>query len=522
MPHIPFVLPANRHAKKPEWLNDPLNYHDRGDIDFSSCSQVCFEQGDFFGLDDLFTEKPNVRRGLGAIFASWVTRYKLDGFRVDTARHVNAAFFRLWVPQILAAARAAGVPDFQIFGEVFDTDVLNLAPFVRDRGLPNVLDFPFQDAAAGFAPAARARSRCRTGWRTTTTFGCRTGARRRRRRSSATTTWAARRCRSPSTRRGSRRRAAQAHAARVRPAVPPARRAGRLLRRRGRDDRLGRRPGRARGHVPDEGRRLEDRGAGREPPIGNGSSFDVTSSPIQTRLRALAKLREDYPELAAGQTIVRSAKGKVLVVSRIDAEKRRELLVAFNAGDTAASVTVPTARRRRLAGGVRFRRLDAGQANRVALSIPAATAVVYASATPIAVTAPRAPTLKVGAGRPDELRARVGDRRRRRARHASRSRSAPGRAPGSGSRSTTPRRTAHFSTRRRSRAGGRSRSSRSRGPSTAPPRCPRWSRSCPGGRKHATSLIGGVSRATVVVIRSAVYSAQRHACERRGSVRPPR
>ena len=54
------MLPPNRHAKKPEWLNDPLNYHDRGNIDFGSCSQQCFEQGDFFGLDDLFTEKPNV------------------------------------------------------------------------------------------------------------------------------------------------------------------------------------------------------------------------------------------------------------------------------------------------------------------------------------------------------------------------------------------------------------------------------------------------------------------------------
>ena len=49
--------------KKPAWLNDPLNYHDRGNIDFGSCSAQCFEQGDFFGLDDLFTEKPNVMNG---------------------------------------------------------------------------------------------------------------------------------------------------------------------------------------------------------------------------------------------------------------------------------------------------------------------------------------------------------------------------------------------------------------------------------------------------------------------------
>ena len=53
---------ATGTLKKPAWLNDPLNYHDRGNIDFGSCSPQCFEQGDFFGLDDLFTEKPNVMK----------------------------------------------------------------------------------------------------------------------------------------------------------------------------------------------------------------------------------------------------------------------------------------------------------------------------------------------------------------------------------------------------------------------------------------------------------------------------
>ena len=77
---------ATGTLKKPAWLNDPLNYHDRGNIDFGSCSQQCFEQGDFFGLDDLFTEKPNVVNGLAQIYASWVTRFHVDGFRVDTAQ----------------------------------------------------------------------------------------------------------------------------------------------------------------------------------------------------------------------------------------------------------------------------------------------------------------------------------------------------------------------------------------------------------------------------------------------------
>ena len=102
MPRRPFfAIASDRTAKKPAWLNDPTRYHDRGDIDFSSCSQTCYEQGDFFGLDDVFTEQPTVVNGMAKIYAGWVTKYHVDGFRVDTAKHVNAAFFGLWVPKIL-------------------------------------------------------------------------------------------------------------------------------------------------------------------------------------------------------------------------------------------------------------------------------------------------------------------------------------------------------------------------------------------------------------------------------------
>ena len=38
------------------------------------------------------------------------------------------------------------------------------------------------------------------------------------------------------------------------------------------------------------------------PPIGNGSSFDVTS-PTEDKLRALAALRDANPALATGATI---------------------------------------------------------------------------------------------------------------------------------------------------------------------------------------------------------------------------
>ena len=263
MPWFPTVPSAEAGAKKPAWLNDPLRYHDRGDIDFSNCSQRCYEQGDFFGLDDLFTEQPVVMKGLAAIYGDWIRRFKVDGFRVDTARHVNAAFFRLWVPRILASAKKAGVGGFSIFGEVPLTDDVELSAYVRDRGLPNVLDFPFQQDAVGYAAGVSSPRAVATRLADDDYFLGPSGV-------AAT----------PATFLGNHdmgRAALQvanaSHAsgqelvgqaaARLRPDVSPPRRAGRPLRRRGRDDRPRRRPAGAAGHVPDAGRRVEDAGAGR-------------------------------------------------------------------------------------------------------------------------------------------------------------------------------------------------------------------------------------------------------------------
>ena len=79
------------------------------------------------------------------------------------------------------------------------------------------------------------------------------------------------------------------------------------------------------------------------PPIGKGSSFDVTGNPIATQVATLAALRDQYPALSTGASVVRYASGPVLVVSRIDPATGVELVTAFNNGDAAAKVTVTTA-----------------------------------------------------------------------------------------------------------------------------------------------------------------------------------
>ena len=66
--------------------------------------------------------------GLAQVYGDWIRRYGVDGFRVDTAKHVDRAFFKAGLPKIRAAARDAEVQDFQIFGEVYETDAVDALP----------------------------------------------------------------------------------------------------------------------------------------------------------------------------------------------------------------------------------------------------------------------------------------------------------------------------------------------------------------------------------------------------------
>jgi glycosidase len=139
-----YVPAAERQIKHPLWLNDPAYYHNRGNTTFRSESSL---MGDFSGLDDLFTEHPRVVQGFIDIYGAWIDEFGIDGFRIDTARHVNPEFWRAFVPAMLERARARGIPHFYIFGEVYDPDPGHLARFTRVDGFPAVLDFAFQSAA---------------------------------------------------------------------------------------------------------------------------------------------------------------------------------------------------------------------------------------------------------------------------------------------------------------------------------------------------------------------------------------
>lgn len=402
MPRPPIVFPGLVRAKKPDWLNDVTNYHNRGDIAFDSCSTKCYEQGDVFGLDDLFTEQRDVVDGLARLYGGWIAKYKLDGFRVDTARHLNAGFWRLWVPKLQAAARAAGVPDFQVFGELFITDAIDQSAYVRDRGVPAALDFPFQDAATGYASGGSSALALLHRLQDDDYYRRPDGA------EPGFATFLGNHDMGRAAfqiRRQGGGLAGDALLQRVllaydllyllrgAPVVYYGDEVGMIG---AGGDQAARQD-----MFPTQVQDWQTQDRVGSPPIGKGSSFDVTGNPIQARLRELGAVRAANPSLGTAWTIVRYAKGSVLVVSRIDPATRQEYVVGLNNGTGLVNTNVVTSTPSTTwlplncpAKTMPDRSDDAG---RLVVTIPALRGCVYRATATVRVASPAKPALHVKA-----------------------------------------------------------------------------------------------------------------------------
>jgi pullulanase-type alpha-1,6-glucosidase len=151
-PYTPVVKPEDANLKVPSWLNDVTLYHNRGNSTWTGESVT---YGDFDGLDDTMTEHPTVVAGFEQVYEGWVD-LGVDGFRIDTAKHVNIEFWQQWTTAVRDYARAHGKPDFFMFGEVYDADAKKTSPYVRTTDMSSVLDFSFQSGAASFAKGSAA------------------------------------------------------------------------------------------------------------------------------------------------------------------------------------------------------------------------------------------------------------------------------------------------------------------------------------------------------------------------------
>ena len=141
--YSPLIPQGDETLKTPAWLNDMNFYHNQGDSFWHGESAV---RGDFAGLDDLYTQKPRVVKGMIDIYKNIINEFKPDGFRIDTVKHVNIEFWQQFSPALIQHAKTQGIDNFFMFGEVYSFESELLSRFTTEAKIPSVLDFAFQGA----------------------------------------------------------------------------------------------------------------------------------------------------------------------------------------------------------------------------------------------------------------------------------------------------------------------------------------------------------------------------------------
>jgi alpha-amylase len=99
--------------------------------------------GDFpGGLKDLKTENPNVRTALISVWQEWIRTSNIDGFRIDTVKHVEHEFWPVFCEAIREFTAEIGKENFLMYGESFDGDDSLIGSYTFDGALDSVAYFP--------------------------------------------------------------------------------------------------------------------------------------------------------------------------------------------------------------------------------------------------------------------------------------------------------------------------------------------------------------------------------------------
>ncbi|WP_340380455.1 pullulanase-type alpha-1,6-glucosidase [Streptomyces sp. SS7] len=384
-------------SKVPSWLNDPTMYHNRGDSTYAGESTT---YGDFSGLDDLWTERPEVVSGMEKIYRRWVRDFAVDGFRIDTVKHVNMEFWTQWATALDAYAAKQGRKNFFMFGEVYSADPSVTSPYVTRGRLDATLDFPFQEAARQYASQGAGAQRLAgvfaddyryttdkaNAYEQVTFLGNhdmgRIGAFLKQDDPKATDAELLRKDRLANE---------LMFLSRGNPVVYYGDEQGFTGSGGDKDARQTMFASKVADYLDDD-----EIGTDRT----HASAAYDTSAPLYRRIAALAKLRKANPALTDGvQTERYAAEGAgVYAFSRTDAKTGTEYVVAFNNADTARTATFATGSARMAFHGIYGTRCTAtsGADKKITVTVPAGSAIVLKAAGKLARPATK-PTLTLKA-----------------------------------------------------------------------------------------------------------------------------
>lgn len=143
----------SRHGSITNWFDDEQALH-----------------GDFLNLKDLDLNNQRTLEAMVAIYKYWIVEADIDGYRVDTVKHVDTHPAVTFFNRIKEFAESVGKKNFLLFGEIVDDDA-TIATYVGHQktggeqlhALDASLDFPLyfilEEVIKGSVSPARLRER---------------------------------------------------------------------------------------------------------------------------------------------------------------------------------------------------------------------------------------------------------------------------------------------------------------------------------------------------------------------------
>lgn len=153
----------------PAELQSPECYSRRGGVtNWLDAEQAV--HADFFNLKDFNLSNPVVLETLIAVYKYWILEADIDGYRIDTVKHVTAPEAVTFFNAIKEFAESIGKKNFLLFGEIVDSDAA-ISKYVgrqtskgeRLQALDASLDFPLyfvlEEVLKGFSDPKVLRDR---------------------------------------------------------------------------------------------------------------------------------------------------------------------------------------------------------------------------------------------------------------------------------------------------------------------------------------------------------------------------
>ncbi|HEY6010812.1 MAG TPA: alpha-amylase family glycosyl hydrolase, partial [Nitrospirota bacterium] len=137
-------------AVLPQELRHPEQYKRRGQIrNWGDRDEAM--NGDFMSLKELDINRPEVLDALIKIFKYWIAVADIDGFRVDTVKHMESSATAIFCNAVREYAKRIGKQNFFLFGEIVDDDATIQQYIGRNSRIPGTDErYPSLDAALDF------------------------------------------------------------------------------------------------------------------------------------------------------------------------------------------------------------------------------------------------------------------------------------------------------------------------------------------------------------------------------------